>query len=389
MIQFKNKTVKIIFYIIYSFLTLVSTFMVVMSYRQPSSSLGASQMIMMFLFCLLLPTLLMVIFFTQPTPQKKRPDKKVRYGFWIPISTFLILSILAIGLTAVQSNDRCKNLVPDGLLWDCDLSGRDLKNIDLHGANMTRTKLTGAVLSDSNLSRTNLEFADLSGSALAGADLTEATLIYATLDGADLSGTILDGTRMKFASLIDVKGLTADSLAKITNWEGMLLQSEADMLSQLWPVCNGEGAENAAEYLPGQRANSILLISEEGKKHPIAGTSTIEDSYWLPESVSNTELVACFSEPQKINIGICKYDDGTTIDQSMLRIKISIFVARTGELLEDITLDGERPKACPEKKVAGGEMPDDVGEEPTGLQIINALRPYVNETGRMFPPSLP
>ena len=98
-------------------------------------------------------------------------------------------------------------------------------------------------------------------------------------------------------------------------------------------------------------------------KHPTTASVPI---FWRPESVSNTELVACFSEPYKVDWGTCTYDDGTSFNRYSQRIEISVFIAQTGELLDIISREGPRPSACPEKIVAGGEWSDYVGDDLDG-----------------------
>jgi uncharacterized protein YjbI with pentapeptide repeats len=328
------------------------------------------------------------LFLHNSNPAQKKTNKTVRYGVWIPITAFLVLSVLASALMTIQAGNRCK-VVSDGMLWGCDFAGADLSGIDFSGADMSRINLAGANLSGSNLSEVMMPGADLTNSNLAGADLSNAWLKQSKLDGADLTGAVLDGAFMKFASLVGVKGLTQESLANLDNWSNMLLQSEEEMLAKLWQVCDGRGVEKAAQYSPDKNVNSILIFSEEGEKHSIYGTEKVYDSYWMPESVSNTELVACFEGPYKVGVGSCDYEDGISIKKYMLRVDMSIYVAQTGELLEEITLDGVRPDKCPEKKVEGGERPDYIGDAPYGIHIIEALTPFVNEDGVLPPPNLP
>jgi hypothetical protein len=388
MIQFKNKTVKIVFYVIFSLLTTIFSFMVLMAFIQPASNMGIGNIVMTMLFVYLPPLLLLILIFTRPTPRKNKPEKKTRMGIWIPISTFLFLSLLSALLMTIQSGSRCKIISPGGNLWDCDFAGMDLSGRDLQGANMERIDLTGANLSGADLSGAKLSNAELPGVDLSNANLSDAILIQAKVDSADLSGVVLEGANLKLASLVNVKGLTDKSLANLSDWSGLLLQDEDEMLALLFPVCSGKAVATAAEYMPDKYANSMILIDSEGKMDDRAGGEGVWGTYWLPESVSNTELVACFSEAQKIGVGTCTYDDGTSIERYMQRVQISIYAAKTGELIETITLDGPRPTTCPEKIVAGDE-PDYVGDPPYGKTIINTLRPFINESGELPPLNLP
>jgi len=386
MIKFKNKTFKIIFYVVYALLTLINLLMVINAYVEPSSSMGLLLIIFMQIQCLLLPLLLLIFLFTHPTPHKKRADKMVRLGVWIPISTFLALSVLASVLMAFLTGNRCEDIGPNGKLWGCDFEGADLSGVDLSEADMSEINLSGANLSGSNLSGAELSRANLTNSNLAGADLSDARMFNATLDGADLSNAVLDGAGLSGASLIGVTGLTDESLANLEQWEGMLLQSEDQILAELWQVCKGIGIENAAAYDSDLGATSIVLITDVGERHP---TTEYVPRNWWPASVSNAELVACFDSPYRVAKGTCTYDDGTSWDRYSQRIDISIFIARTGDLLEKITLEGPAPGACPENIVAGGERPEDLGDAPYGVQIIEALTPFAHEGGDLHPPRLP
>lgn len=92
-----------------------------------------------------------------------------------------------------------------------DLSGSNIKilelsGINLAGADMRGVMLAGADLSDgdlrgADLSGADLMEADLSGADLSNADLSGANLMGADLSGADLTDTILDGAILYRADL--------------------------------------------------------------------------------------------------------------------------------------------------------------------------------------------
>jgi len=77
-------------------------------------------------------------------------------------------------------------------LFNVDLSGMNLTNVNLSYANLSYIDLTGADLSFTNLTRANLK-----GAALSGADLSFTDLTRAILTGADLSFTDLTGANLK------------------------------------------------------------------------------------------------------------------------------------------------------------------------------------------------
>ena len=87
----------------------------------------------------------------------------------------------------------------------CDLSGRDLRNLDLHGitlsgADLNHADLRGANLSDATLNGVDLSHANLDGANLSGARLTGADIQGATFRGAHLEGVRLTGTSFRDAS---------------------------------------------------------------------------------------------------------------------------------------------------------------------------------------------
>lgn len=91
-------------------------------------------------------------------------------------------------------------------LREANLNGADLRNAtireaDLNGANLRGAKLNGADLSKTDLSNTDLDSADLSGVNLTGTTLRGARLSYANLSGATLSGVNLSGLSLSGAHL--------------------------------------------------------------------------------------------------------------------------------------------------------------------------------------------
>ena len=74
-----------------------------------------------------------------------------------------------------------------------DLSGHDLKEINLHGAYLQRavlsfTNLSGINLSGAKLAAAYLKFANLNCANLSGADLRDVNFANADLSNADITG---------------------------------------------------------------------------------------------------------------------------------------------------------------------------------------------------------
>ena len=108
-------------------------------------------------------------------------------------------------------------------LHGADLYGADLSRANLSGANLYREGLSEANLGGANLREADFESADLSRANLSGAnlqkaklieaDLTEANLRRAMLDGANLRGADLSRANLSRANLsrADLRGANLDS----------------------------------------------------------------------------------------------------------------------------------------------------------------------------------
>ena len=95
---------------------------------------------------------------------------------------------------------------------------RDIRQIDLYGANLRAAELASATLAGANLAYATLAGAILAGTDLWGAQLDGATLAGANLRGADLHGADLHGADLTGADLAsatltdaDLRSITATS----------------------------------------------------------------------------------------------------------------------------------------------------------------------------------
>jgi len=102
-------------------------------------------------------------------------------------------------------NLRETSLRDANLTWadlaDANLRGADLRNTDLRSANLTNANLrvadlTNANLSNANLTDANLRDANLTGANLRGINLTDADLTWADFRGANLRGANLARTNL-------------------------------------------------------------------------------------------------------------------------------------------------------------------------------------------------
>jgi uncharacterized protein YjbI with pentapeptide repeats len=90
------------------------------------------------------------------------------------------------------------------VLQNSNLSGADLRGIDLGERLLDGANLSGALLNKADLWCAGLDRANLSGANLSGASLTSATFWRANLTGANLSKTRLYETRFDRADLSGV-----------------------------------------------------------------------------------------------------------------------------------------------------------------------------------------
>ena len=93
-------------------------------------------------------------------------------------------------------------------LSELNLSGGIFRQANLTGVNLTNAFLVGADFSEADMSETNLAFADLRSSMLTKTDMTRANLANSKLDGAFIDETIMDNANLKHAEMrnISAKG---------------------------------------------------------------------------------------------------------------------------------------------------------------------------------------
>lgn len=113
-----------------------------------------------------------------------------------------------------------KNAFLQGVIFDdanlrgTDLSNADLRRADFHRANLVLTHLSAANLTEADFSGANLCDADLSGANLCKANFSDAELVGALLQGADLNRAKLEE---------NVKDLSLFQIKTAKNWENAYL----------------------------------------------------------------------------------------------------------------------------------------------------------------------
>jgi uncharacterized protein YjbI with pentapeptide repeats len=125
----------------------------------------------------------------------------------------------------IQADLRGANLSGANLssaeLTQADLRGANLSGANLSSAELTQANLSGANLSGANLSSAELTQADLRGANLRGANLSSAELTQAFLTDANLSDTNLSGTELTQAFLENI------SWDEYTKWDNVQMLETA------------------------------------------------------------------------------------------------------------------------------------------------------------------
>jgi uncharacterized protein YjbI with pentapeptide repeats len=163
---------------------------------------------------------------------------------------------------------------PHANLIDRDLTGRDLRGVDLSHANLdgavlTRANLAGVRLVGANLRGAVLYQTDLSGADLGGADLSRANLAKVRAEGANFTGAVLEQSFfedafLRGAILMGARGeYTVFARADLT-------RARAREVT-LFRADFGEATLNEADFL---RASLIGCVFETCVAHAVDLTGT-------------------------------------------------------------------------------------------------------------------
>ena len=124
-----------------------------------------------------------------------------------------------------------KAILNDADLTEATLNIAYLRSANLKGADLTEADLSYANLGDTYLLRANLSDADLTGADLTDADLTSADLSGANLTDADLSGANLTDADLSGANLVGVRWPANTPVPegwKLDSGSGRLVAADAD-----------------------------------------------------------------------------------------------------------------------------------------------------------------
>lgn len=186
-----------------------------------------------------------------------------------------------VGVDLATRDLRGLNLVGANFV-DANLSRTNFQDTVLIGANFIAANLTGANLqgvdlTNAKLMGANLDSANLSGAILTGADLSGADLVGADLTGMDLTETIIRGAHFSGAELegADFAGTTLNSVgmsrARLNgaNMQGVDLRG-ADMSG-----ADLSGVQLTGSNLNGVQLNLAILIGAELRNADLTGATLI------------------------------------------------------------------------------------------------------------------
>jgi hypothetical protein len=245
-----------------------------------------------------------------------------------------LLSIPFVSSWSYQG--RCDgNIGPCTNLVGCDFSGKDLSGLDLHQADLSE-----AILSNANLQDVNLSGAVLTGAKLNGADLTRATL-----DNAELTGANLENVQgLTDEMLMSALNVTEDELASTLSQSTIQLESRQSIMERMRDVHLGEVVLECANYSANESFHPVVLLDAEGNKHK--WTDGIPRQ-WEPMALRFCELVAFAETEQEVTVETCSYWGGPSITRYRYEMPVVLMDAKTANVVEVETVEGERPSQCP------------------------------------------
>lgn len=254
-----------------------------------------------------------------------------------------------------------------------DFSGKDLRDVDFADVNLSDANLSGSDLAGVDLTTTILVGVNLSRVNLSGADLSGVDLTNANLTGADLSNANLSGGKLDLADLSDAKGVTDEMLNSLSSWNGARLESRAVIQVALAEVCKSKnGIPQAAQYTESEGLHPIVLLSLSGSSHE---WSDRLPENWDPLGIRFVELVLCVGDEVERLIETCEYAPPPDIKRYKYEIMLRLLSARTGELIEKVTLRGSEPRECAQTEISS--VTRLTGSHVSFDQVQNWVKRYV------------
>lgn len=190
------------------------------------------------------------------------------------------LSRAVLAKANLSEADLTKANLSEADLTDAKLKGAFLTSAKLRGTLLTKADLAGAILRRADLRNAVLREADLTGAVLREADMAEAFLLEAKLKKADLSYAGLKGADLTQADMKEVSLIEADlSFAKIqkANLQEAKLEkaklSQADLTESDLTGANLNGADLSGAALKKIKLNGAILTH-----------TNLRGSYFEPET---------------------------------------------------------------------------------------------------------
>lgn len=262
---------------------------------------------------------------------------------------------------------RDASLVGRGIYGGTDLTGADLSGANLEESDFAKVTAVGATFDGASFGRAEFSDSNFETASFVGATFESAVFETTattsgpdprnTLTGAVLTGATLDGTNFSGAvgvtdsMLADALGVPPEDLLAALAASRVLLESESTITDALVDACDGQVVAEAAPY------------DADGRFHPLVATvgdeelsTMIKSQGWRPPALRYAELVACAEPLEQVIVRDCGLYSGrsglATVYLTVDRLTISVFEARSGELLAQREFDGVPRKRCPEEVTA-------------------------------------
>jgi uncharacterized protein YjbI with pentapeptide repeats len=189
------------------------------------------------------------------------------------------------------------NLV-GGNLSRVDLRNANLSGSNLTGVNLKKAKLKGATLNGVNLTGANLQLADLRDVDLSGANLTGANLVRVQLDGANLTRAILDRADVACSEMAKVN-LTGASLKGTDLTNTILVDSDltgADLTEAVLAVADlaGTNLTNVKGLV------KILKVKPENTYWKKIGPKLVNNGYQFKLGLNELKPGEVFADDERV-----------------------------------------------------------------------------------------
>ena len=158
------------------------------------------------------------------------------------------LSGAILKLTDLSGTDMTGARLVGAILVQANLARAHLHGADLSGADMSKARADRTEFQDANLSRVNLSKAELPRANLAGADLSGADMSKAELPRAVFTKTQLAGANMRYTTIAraDFRGTTLNGVnlggayMLLTHFEGADLSRAKGLIQQQIEIACGD-----------------------------------------------------------------------------------------------------------------------------------------------------